>query len=124
MVVTIWWAPEGERHGAFESYATYGEGEELTVHEVSWLYWETHDVFGLAVQKHATHKTGEEVDEYGNKMNLWSDTRLIDDYWSIEAFMAPHASDTREEYMAWADDNVDVVAIDGSVFFRSSRLDK
>lgn len=122
MIVTIWWALEGERHGALENYATYGDDEKLCVNEVSWCYWERHDVFGLAVQKHATHKIGEEVDEDGYKMDLISDSKLIDDCWSIEVCMAPHTADTREEYMAWVDDNIDIVAVDGSVFYRSSRL--
>lgn len=125
MVVTVWWAPEGERHGALESYSTYSEPGEHEVTQVAWGCWSSKGVYGLAVQTHEPHKiyTGEE-DEYGNEEFTWSDTRLIDDYWSIDTFLAPYAAASLEEYMTWADANIDIVAVDGSVFFRSSRLDK
>ena len=109
------------------------------------VYW-SEKGFGGLVQSHTTpYPTGE--DEWGEWAVKWECTTTepphkwalaICQYnphtagvklpvisgggWVYERLLLAREAESRESYMAWIDENVDMVTVDGNLFFKSSRF--
>lgn len=125
MNVTIYWAEDGEQYGFMHVYSSDLDSASgmKDVRRVGWRR-AVNGLYGLAVERYDFRADvyTDEVDDEGDPVCVESDGVTVMDNWMPEVHLAPHEAASYEEYMRWADANIDVVTVDGNVFFRSSRL--